>query len=430
MKNRKDHRRGFIKKILGGSAMAITLPAMGFSGRNEPDPLTAPGERASSDEAYWDLVQSQYQIKPDLIMMNAANFCPGPYPVSRTMIEHLQGLNTNASSQDRKKYKQIYEETVAVLADYLGADPEEIAVTRNTSESNNIINNGIDLKPGDEVIYWGQNHETLNIAWEVRAKRDGFKAVEVITPRQPKTEEDLIRPFKDAMTKKTRLICFSHISNQSGTLLPVKKLCALARERNILSLVDGAQTFGFMNIDVKEMGCDFYTGSAHKWLTGPKESGVLYIRKDALNRIWPLVISKDWKWEHEWTVKNLVCYGQRNDATIAAFKKAIEFHNMIGKDRVEARVRELVNRLKDRLRAEVPGVEFVTPLEPDMYACILVFNLPDTDSDAAVAKLYKDHRIACAGTHDGFNGIRLSPNIYNTKDELDEVIKVLKKLRV
>ena len=121
----------------------------------------------------------------------------------------------------------------------------------------------------------------------------------MITPREPKTGEDLVKPFVEAMTKKTKLICFSHISNQTGTLLPVKKLCDIAREKRILSLVDGAQAFGFMNINVKEIGCDFYTGSAHKWLTGPKEAGVLYVRKEALPKVWPLVISKDWKWQHE-----------------------------------------------------------------------------------------------------------------------------------
>ncbi len=427
---KKDERRRFIKKLLGGSAMAMTLPSAAFSQPYPPTPLSKASEGAFPGEAYWALVKSQYQLRPGLVMMNAANFCASPYPVSQAMTEHLQGLDTNASSQDRKKYKPIYDDTVALLAEYLGAGPEEIAITRNTSESNNIINNGIDLKPGDEIIYWGQNHETLNIAWEVRAKRGGFKAIEVITPREPKTGEDLVKPFVEAMTKKTKLLCFSHISNQSGTWLPAKKLCAIARERGILSLVDGAQAFGFMNINVKALGCDFYTGSAHKWLTGPKESGVLYVRKEALPKVWPLVISKDWKWENEWQTGNLVCYGQRNDATIAAFKKAVEFHNLMGKERVEARVRELVNRLKDKIRKDIPGVEFVTPLEPGMYACILVFNLPGVDPDAAVAKLYEDHGIACASTHDGFNGIRLSPNIYNTPDQLDTVVRVLAKLKV
>lgn len=176
------------------------------------------------------------------------------------------------------------------------------------------------------------------------------------------------------------------------------------------------------------MGCDFYTGSSHKWLTGPKESGVLYVRKEVLPRVWPLVISKDWSWDNEEKVINLVRYGQRNDATVAAFGKAIEFHNMIGKDKVEARVRSITNILKEKI-ANIPGAEFVTPTYPEMHACMLVFNLPGIDSDAAVAKLYDEHRIATAGTHDGFNGIRLSPNIYNTADELDQVVGALKNLK-
>ncbi|WP_185154037.1 aminotransferase class V-fold PLP-dependent enzyme [Fulvivirga sp. M361] len=426
----KYERRSFIKKLLGGSAAAITLPSIGWTNRNRFDQFPKFKEWTQPEEDYWALVKNQYQIKPGLIMMNAANFCPSPYPVSHAMADHLDSLNSNASSQDRKKYHAIYDETVNLLADYLGAQPEEIAITRNTSESNNMINNGLDLKPADEVIYWEQNHQTLNIAWEVRAKRAGFKIIKVSTPRSPENEEDLIRPFTDVMTKKTRLICFSHISNISGTLLPVQRLCAIARDKGILSLVDGAQTFGFMNVDLEELGCDFYTGSAHKWLTGPKESGVLYVKKNQLNKVWPLVISKDWTWGNEWKIENLVRYGQRNDATIAAFGKAVEFHNMIGKDKVEARVRELATSLKDKLSMTLREIEFVTPENAKMNACILVFNLPGIDSDTAVARLYSDYKIAAAGTHDGFNGIRLSPNIYNTKEELDQVVKALRELKI
>ncbi len=430
MKNKNEQRRKFIKNLAGGSAAVLSFPIMGFSPKNRHDNFSGLKNKVfSNDENYWKLVKNQYQIDPGLIMMNAGNFCPSPYSVSQTMQTHLEGLNANASSQDRKKYNDIYKDTVKLMADYLGASPEEIAITRNTSEGNNTINNGLNLKPGDEVIYWSQNHQTLNIAWEVRAKRTGFKIIKVVTPRNPKTEEDLIKPFVDAMTRRTKLICFSHISNQSGTLLPAKKLCTIARDKGIMSLVDGAQTFGFMNINLKEIGCDFYTGSSHKWLTGPKESGVLYVRKDSLPKVWPLIISKNWSWDHEWKIENLVRYGQRNDATIVAFAKAIEFHNLIGKDNVEDRVLELVNTLIEKMKSNIPEVEFVTPLNANMYGCILVFNLPGIDSDKAVAKLYTDHRIATAGTHDGFNGIRFSPNIYNTKEELDHIIDILKEFR-
>ncbi|MBV6647874.1 MAG: aminotransferase class V-fold PLP-dependent enzyme [Cyclobacteriaceae bacterium] len=424
-----NERRKFIQKIAGTTALTMALPTLAMADSDFNARWTALKTFSGTDKKYWQLVKSQYSIEPGLIMMNAGNFCPSPYPVSKAMTDHLDHLNANASSQDRKKYKRIYANTTKLIADYLGASIEEIGITRNTSESNNTINSGLDLKSGDEVIYWSQNHQTLNIAWEARAKRAGFKAVKVVTPKQPKTEEDLIKPFVDAMTKRTRLICFSHISNQSGTLIPAMKLCEIARQRGILSLVDGAQTFGFMNIDVKDMGCDFYTGSAHKWLTGPKESGVLYIRKEVLPKVWPLIISKDWTWENEGKIENLIRYGQRNDATIAAFGEAIEFHNIIGKSKVETRVREITNQLKDAI-AKIPGATFVTPTNPDMYACMLVFNLDGIDSDAAVELLYQKYGIAAAGTHDGFNGIRLTPNIYNTEKEVDQVVDVLKALHI
>lgn len=209
----------------------MTLPSMGWMVQDQSDQFPSFKEWTASEEGYWQLVKNQYRIEPGLIMMNAGNFCPSPYPVSQTMIQHLNGLNANASSQDRKKYYEIYDRTVKLLADYLRVSPEEVAITRNTSEGNNTINNGLDLKPGDEVVYWAQNHQTLNIAWEVRAKPAGFKVIKVTTPRHPKDEEDLIKPFVDAITKRTRLICFSHISinpvrcspPKSYVLSPMKK---------------------------------------------------------------------------------------------------------------------------------------------------------------------------------------------------------------
>jgi isopenicillin-N epimerase len=419
-------RRNFLKQLIGGSMTTLALPVFAAPVISAQPIKSLPSlKKDVADEQYWELVKKQFAVPLKLTMMNAANLCPAPYLINEQVQASLKGLSQDVSFQYRARFADIRKKSIGLLADYVGVAKEEVGITRNTSESNNIVVNGLDLKAGDEVIVWDQNHPTNNIAWENRAKRYGFVVKKVVVPASPQSINDLILPFVKAVTSRTKLIGFSHISNISGIALPAKELCQLARERKILSLLDGAQSFGMMDLNLKDIGCDFYTGSTHKWLMGPLENGILYINKESSVRVWPNIISAGWK-EESLTVDEKFCVlGQRNDATLAGLPETIEFHYSIGKKNIQERVLKLNAYLKDEIQKKIPTAVFVTPVSPSLSAGVTVINVPEKKSGELFQKLYEIHGIAGAST----SGVRLSPHIYNSMSDIDKVVDALASLR-
>jgi selenocysteine lyase/cysteine desulfurase len=234
----------------------------------------------------------------------------------------------------------------------------------------------------------------------------------------------LIQTFVEAITSKTRLISFSHISNTSGIAMPAREICALAREKNILSMVDGAQSLGVLDLNLKEMGCDFYSSSTHKWLMGPLENGILYVNQDILEHVYPAIIGAGWKPESNTVDEKLCVLGQRNEPTASAITSIVDFHNTIGKAQIEARIKALNTYLKEQIQEKVPTAEFVTPLSPELSGGVTILSIPGKDRIAVFQKLYDEHGIACAPT----GGLRLSPHIYNTMADMDKIVEALKGL--
>ncbi len=411
-------RRDFLRKLIAGSAAAMAMPAITMA--TPTDEITPPADPA--DERYWEMIKRQFAVQPNLIMMNAANLCPSPFAVSRVVQETLADLGKDVSFQFRDKFDVIRATSLKKLSSYLGVSAEELCITRNTSEGNNIIVNGFDFKAGDEILLWDENHESNLLSWEHRAKRAGFVVKKVTLPSTPSGKDEIIQIFQKAMTPKTRLLAFSHISNHNAIVIPAKELCAIARSRNILTHVDGAQSFGFMDLNLAELGCDSYTGSMHKWLMGPFENGILYVRKEILAKLWPQIISAGWAEANKHADPWLGILGQRNEATPAAIPEAIDFHTAIGKPVVEGRVRQLNTYLRSELTARIPGVKFISP-EP-LTANITMFNVPNKSSSQVYKELYATYGIASAP----MAGVRLSPNIYNTMEDIDRVVDAVRKI--
>ena len=359
-------------------------------------------------------------------MVNAANLCPSPYFINELVASTMKELEMNVSFQFRSRFAEKRKKALEMMAAFIGVSKDEIGIVRNTTEANTLIVNGLDFERGDEVIIWDQNHPSNAIAWEQRAKRNGIIVKKVTLPPSPKSIDELMAPFFNAATSKTKLISFSHISNISGMALPAKEICKTARDKNILTLVDGAQSLGMMDLNLHDMGCDFYTASTHKWLLGPFENGILYMRKENTQRLWPTVISAGWK-ETSTTVDEKLCVlGQRNETTPFALPETLEFHLSIGKKNIEDRVRSLSANLKEKIKAKVPQATFVTPLSPEMSAGIVIINLPGKQPAEVFQKLYEVHGIAGASS----GGIRLSPHIYNTLSDLDKITDALAALAV
>jgi selenocysteine lyase/cysteine desulfurase len=414
---RLNTRRQFIQKIATASVAGLAAPLV--SRGNAPLPTWT----YSEDEQYWSNIKKQFSVAENRTMMNAANLCPSPRVVQERMIEFTHALNRDVSFQYRDVFSEMRKKSRIVLAAFVGADETEIGITRNTSESNCMIAHGLDLKPDDEVIIWEQNHYSNREVWHSQSKRLGYKVVKVSLPANPASTQELVAPFEKAITPKTKLITFSHISNLSGLALPAKEICQLAHSKGIMTLVDGAQSLGAIPIDLHDMGCTFYSASTHKWLMGPFENGLLYVRKEYFTRIWPNIIGGGWH-EAKTVDENLCVLGQRNETSPAALPDILNFHLAVGRRNIEQRVVQLNTYLKAQLQKHVPQAVFVTPLAPEFSGGITIVNIPGKDSAAIYDRLYKDYGIAAAPS----GGIRFSPHIYNTLGDIDYAVNALKEL--
>jgi selenocysteine lyase/cysteine desulfurase len=370
-------------------------------------------------------VRDQFVMPKELTMLNAANLCPSSGPVLETMYQLTKNMDQDPSQDNRVKLGDGRENTRKLLAEFLRVTPEEIVITRNTSESNNLVSTGIDLKAGDEVLLTADNHPSNHTAWQEKAKRFGFAVKDVPTLNPHPGMEHYVDAFAKAITPRTKVISFTHQTSTVGDLFPAKALCALARERGILSLVDGAQSFGLMDVDLGDMQPDFYSGSAHKWICGPKENGVLYINKSAQSRIWPSIFSA-----YPGRVgvsKTFEGFGQRDEPAMMAFGVALTFQTKIGRALIEQRSRELTQNLLAGLKT-IDGVKIWTSPDPSRTVAVVSFLPGSLDIRKLSTALYQKDHIGCA-TRGGQDrpGIRLSPHFYNSHADIDRTVAAIKK---
>ncbi len=411
-----------MRRLAGGVAAVSLYPSMDAVA-SEAEFLSKASESKSAvsvDESFWQLVKEQFTINPRLTVLNAANLCPSPHTVRERLFQLSDDLNRDVSFQNRSKFGELREEARRKIAEYMGALEDEIAIVRNTSEANSIIVGGIELAAGDEVIVFDQNHPTNRVAWDVSASRYGFSVKRIGIPSPPESVDAVLEAFRSAISSKTRVLAFSEVSNTSGVRIPARLLCAMARERGIYTHIDGAQTFGALAVNLHEMGCDSYAASAHKWFVGPKEAGILYIRTDRIDEIWPGVVGIGWGSEAETAAvgaRKFETLGQRDDAAIAAFGTTVDFLNLVGREKIEARVFELAATLKSGL-AEIPGITLRTSMDPELSAGVCVSKLEGADSRAVFSNLYEKHGIVGAPT----GGLRLCPHIYTTMADIEKAI--------
>ena len=415
-------RRSFLKGFAGGAAALSAFPSIG-SAKALLSAANRLGAEDMGSESFWRLVKEQFAIRPGIILLNAANLCPSPHMVRDRVFRLTEDVDGDVSFQNRAKFNGLLGESRRKLAAFMGASEDEIAIVRNTSEANSFIVNGLDLKAGDELIVFDQNHPTNNVAWGVRAARIGFNVKRVGVPQIPNDAEEILNAFRAAITSKTRVISFTDVSNTTGVRMPSKELCRMARERGVYTHVDGAQTFGAIPLNLREMGCDSYSASAHKWFMGPKEAGALYIRQERVAEIWASVVGVGWGAKVETAARGARKFetlGQRDDAAVSAMGTTVDFHNLIGRDRIEARVRELAAALKEGV-SKIPGARLRTSAKPELSAGVCVVEFDGKDHQKIYEALYAKHGVAGAAT----GGLRVCPHIYNTPEEIDRTVSAL-----
>jgi selenocysteine lyase/cysteine desulfurase len=414
-------RRGFLRDLTFSTGAILAFPAFCQKVRE----LRPEGQPLNED--FWRFVAQQFPLKNGLIYMNAANVAPCALPVLDRYQKLLQDFQGDPSFQNREQYGPARERLREKLALLLGAKADEIALTRNTSEASNIIVQGLDLKAGDEVVVTDHNHPSNLDSWKVRAKRHGFSVKEIVTPVPARNAGQLIELLEKAVSPRTRVVALTHLTNTVGTYFPIREICRRVRRDNVWIHVDGAQTFGAAVVDVRDLGCDSFAGSAHKWTMGPLECGILYVRKERLSELWPTIVTAGWK-DGLAGARKLEVMGQRDDPRLVAFEAAVDFLNALGPANVERRIYAVANRLRRNL-LEIPGMSLVGNGEGELAFSVIRVKHARTSTKRLDEQLWARARVAVSVNPSGpLEGLRFSPHIYNSFDQADAVAEELRKL--
>ncbi len=375
-------------------------------------------------EDYWKLVRSCFYLTSDGIYMNSGSYGMQPMMVVNALVEQNVSFAKQFSPQadpsaDLKKK----------LAEFVGALPEEIAILRNTTEAMNAAAASFALEKGDEILTTNMEHAGGTGMWEMKADKEKLKIKKVDLPFRPADKAELFELFRKNITKKTRIITFSHITFTNGMLLPAREICDLARSRGIVTVIDGAHSPGLTVVNLHEMGCDFFASSLHKWLLAPRGVGMLYVRKGLFSerKLYPLIASIGWD-KRETYAAIFETIGTINMGPPAGLEKSLEFFNLIGKKRICDRIKELNNYLFDKLQ-NIKGIEIFSPANTDLRTGMVAFKIKNVALSDAADKLWKMGPVRIRQVLEyNYNLIRLSTHIYNTKAEIDRVCGFLETI--
>ena len=413
-------RREFARLFaMGGSAAILSHQTLlGSKSVRMTDPITSAGT------VDWKTIRSQFLMPPELTVLNAANLCPSPAPVLETVYNYTKRLDSKPVPSYRAEMREVKEKTRQELAKYLRVTPEEILITRNTSESNNWVSNGLDLRAGDEVVIFSDNHPSNNEAWKERGKRFGFTVKEV-PPVNPHPGFDYyLEAFKKALTTRTRVLSFTHLSNTVGDLFPAKELCRMARNRGIITLIDGAQSLGLLDVDLSDIQPDFYSGSAHKWPCGPKETGVLFVNKSIQERFWPSIYSA-YK-GREGLAQTHEGLGQRDTPAIHAFGQQIEFLRKIGQEKIEERSGNIATEIIEELQ-KIKDIYIFTSDERALRSAVVTFRPANLEPAKVVKALEEDGIVAANQGGKDWAGVRFSPHFYNSNSDVERAVGAIRR---
>ncbi|MBL8122562.1 MAG: aminotransferase class V-fold PLP-dependent enzyme [Blastocatellia bacterium] len=380
---------------------------------------------AAADEDFWAVIQQSFSVTRGIVNLNNGGVSPSPRMVTEAFVRYTW-QQEDATAYTMWQLLEPQSETVRTgLAEIFGCDAEEIAITRNASESLETLLMGMDFKSGDEILTTTQDYPRMLTTLKQRELREGLKLNLIKIPIAPKDVNDIAAAFERAVTSRTKLILVSHQINLTGQINPVKKVCEMARARGIETIVDGAHAFAQFDFKRDDLQCDYYGTSLHKWLYAPKGTGLLYVKKDKISKIWALMASED---KNRNDIRKFEEIGTHSAAMRLAIGEAILFHNAIGGKRKEERLRYLsrywMNRLKD-----VPKVGFNTSFDPLQSCAIANFKVDGVDPVALGGYLMSKHKIFTTPiVHEEFTGIRITPNVYTTLWELDRFCSVVEKV--
>ena len=423
-------RRSFLTALAGASASLPVFRERAISAVRRAHEIAGNRTPAAlaDDEAYWTEIQRAFDTDRTMVNLNNGGCSPAPTHVLEQMIRDLKFSNELPVYNMWAVLEPRLESVRRDLARDFGCDGEEMAITRNASEANEIMIFGLDLKPGDEVIVTNQNYPRMLTSWRQRARRDGIVLKEVSFKVPPPSQQYLVDQFKAAITPRTKVIEVTHITNLTGQIMPVKELMDLAHPLGIEVFVDGAHAYAHFPFTRDQIAADFYGTSLHKWLLCPVGAGFLYVRKEKQKKLWALMAAPP---EMDENIRKYEEIGTHPAANHNAIAVALAFHRSIGADRKVARLRWLRDRWAKRLLAESDRVRVLTPLDSPYSGAICLFSVTGMDMGKLGGWLMDKYRIVTTPiTHPEFTGMRITPNVYNTPDEVDLFAeKVLEAIR-
>ncbi len=415
-------RRDFVKSLVAGSA--VTAAGLGRLNGSIYQSIKELNHKYIRDESpdglYWDAIRDQFLFQDGLVMMNNGTVGPMPKPVFNTLMQTFKVQATKpVDVYDYLPKKK--EEIRTRVAKFINASPDEVAIVRNTTEGMNFIANGLDMKEGDEVLISSMEHPGGTHPWKIKQERYGIAVKEVPIGLPPSGVEEFVDVFRQAISPRTKVISVSHTVYISGLISPLKELSRMAHEKGLLVAADSAHGLGMLDLDMKELGIDFFATSPYKWLGAPTGVGVFYVRKEVQDRLWPTITTSGWNQE---SARKYETLGQRADALIIALGEAVNFQNYIGKARIERRIKALAGYLKQELK-KIPGVKLHTSEDPYLSGGLTAFSIQGVDAQDVVNYVREKDNIVIrtvgnreAGTY----GCRVSTHVYCTYEDIDRLL--------
>ncbi len=426
----ETNRRSFMKKVgLTAGAFSLTSFINNSFGNELKEAFKrvesmAPSELAS-DEDFWYWVQQSYTVSSSMINLNNGGVSPQPKVVQDAFVKYNELCNEAPSFYMWRILDKGREPLRNKLADLAGCSPEEIAINRNSTEALNSVIFGLDLKAGDEVVLTKYDYPNMINAWKQREKRDGIKLVWLDFKLPIEDEKSIVSQFENAFSDKTKVAHITHMINWTGELLPVKAIAAAAHKKGIEVIVDGAHTFAHIDYKISDLGCDYFGTSLHKWLCAPFGTGMLYIKKDKIKNVWPLLGSDNPQGED---IRKFETLGTRSFPTEQAIGNAINFHLAIGIKRKEARLRYLKNYWAEKA-IKITGVKLNTSLKPEFSCALANFSIEGMKPEDIDTQLYDKYRIHTVGINwENVHGVRVTPNVYTTIKDLDLLVKAITEI--
>lgn len=426
MISRRDFLRSASTAPIGPAVLASFLPAA--LPRLVEAATAANGRSAqevAQDEDFWREVQQAFTLDRTIINLNNGGVCPSPRVVHDALKRYLDISNQAPVYHMWQVLEPNIESVRRRLAADIGCDPEELAITRNASEALQIAQLGLDLAPGDEVLTTNQDYPRMLDTWEQRVRRDGLRLTKISFPVPATSLADLANRIERAITPRTKVIHFCHITNLTGQIFPVRDICRLARARGIRTIVDGAHAYAHFPFSMADLECDYYGTSLHKWLLAPIGTGFLYVRRELIDSLWPLTPAHESKTKD---IRKFEEIGTHPAAHHNAIAEALTFHETIGAERKAARLRYLKNRWAERLRSH-DRVRIHTSFDPAQSCGLGNVGLDGIDPAQLTTSLWDRHRIlVTAIKHAEYEGIRVTPNVYTTLREIDTFVEVMEKV--